>query len=108
MKRYLLPSAAAIILAGALGTLHSRAVVHAAAVIAPRFEVDPFWPKPLPNHWILGQTIGISADPQDHIWIIHRVSSLEAEQTTCHNHSAHLANVAHQHRRFWSSIRKAT
>ena len=21
---------------------------------APRFEVDPFWPKPLPNHWLLG------------------------------------------------------
>ena len=24
---------------------------------APMFEVDPFWPKPLPNHWILGSTI---------------------------------------------------
>ncbi len=21
---------------------------------APRFEVDPFWPKPLPNNWIVG------------------------------------------------------
>ena len=21
---------------------------------APRFEVDPLWPKPLPNHWVLG------------------------------------------------------
>ena len=28
-----------------------------ATVNAPRFEVDPLWPKPLPNHWILGQTI---------------------------------------------------
>ena len=28
------------------------------AVQAPRFEVDPFWPKPLPNHWLLGSTIG--------------------------------------------------
>ena len=24
----------------------------------PIFEVDPLWPKPLPNHWILGNTIG--------------------------------------------------
>ncbi len=24
------------------------------AVQAPRFEVDPMWPKPLPNHWLLG------------------------------------------------------
>ncbi len=43
-----------------------------AAVQAPRFEVDPFWPKPLPNHWLLGSTIGVSVDAQDHVWIIHR------------------------------------
>ena len=29
-------------------------------VLAPRFEVDPVWPKPLPNHWILGSVIGES------------------------------------------------
>ena len=49
----------------------------AAAVQAPRFEVDPLWPKPLPNNWILGQTIGVSVDAQDHVWIIHRAGSLE-------------------------------
>ena len=36
------------------------------------FEVDPFWPKPLPNHWVLGSAIGVSVDAQDHVWIIHR------------------------------------
>jgi DNA-binding beta-propeller fold protein YncE len=41
-------------------------------VQAPVFEVDPLWPKPLPNHWLLGMTIGVWADDQDHIWIIHR------------------------------------
>src|SRR5262244_2360315 len=45
------------------------------AMRAPRFEVDPLWPKPLPNHWVLGSTIGVSADEQDHIWIIHRSSA---------------------------------
>jgi DNA-binding beta-propeller fold protein YncE len=35
------------------------------------------WPKPLPNKWILGQTIGVSVDASDHIWIIHRAGSLE-------------------------------
>src|SRR5918911_3017326 len=44
-------------------------------VQAPRFEVDPMWPKPLPNHWLLGSTIGVSVDAQDHIWIIHRSSA---------------------------------
>lgn len=39
---------------------------------APMFEVDPFWPKPLPNHWILGSTIGIDVDSRDHVYIIHR------------------------------------
>src|SRR5215813_8466444 len=48
-----------------------------AAVQAPRFEVDPLWPKPLPNKWILGQTIGVTVDAQDHVWIIHRAGSLE-------------------------------
>jgi len=46
--------------------------------VAPRFEVDPFWPKPLPNHWILGSTIGVSVDSRDHVWIIHRQQSLNA------------------------------
>jgi DNA-binding beta-propeller fold protein YncE len=53
------------------------ATAQAAGLMAPRFEVDPLWPKPLPNHWILGQTIGVSVDAQDHVWIIHRKGSLE-------------------------------
>lgn len=45
------------------------------AVQAPTFEVDPLWPKPLPNHWLLGSTIGVSVDGQDHVWIVHRGGS---------------------------------
>src|SRR5438552_625517 len=67
---------------GALGVgsalLERRGAAQAkGAVQAPRFEVDPLWPKPLPNHWILGQTIGVSVDARDHVWIIHRAGSLE-------------------------------
>ena len=40
--------------------------------MAPMFEVDPFWPRPLPNHWLLGSTIGVGVDSRDHVWIIHR------------------------------------
>jgi hypothetical protein len=39
---------------------------------APKFEVDPFWPKPMPNNWVLGQTIGLTVDDRDHVWLIHR------------------------------------
>ena len=41
-------------------------------VEAPMFEVDPLWPKPLPNHWVLGSAIGVTVDSEDHIWIVHR------------------------------------
>ena len=50
------------------------------ASMAPMFEVDPLWPKPLPNHWLLGSTIGVSVDSRDHVWIIHRGNLANNEQ----------------------------
>jgi len=50
----------------------------AAAKQAPVFEVDPFWPKPLPNHWVTGSTIGLAVDAQDNVWTIHRPGSVDA------------------------------
>jgi hypothetical protein len=38
----------------------------------PTFQVDPLWPRPLANHWILGSVTGVSVDVQDHIWLVHR------------------------------------
>lgn len=75
----------AAVLAGTLialgiasAVLDKKSVVEAATTQAPKFEVDPMWPKPLPNHWVMGNVIGVSVDAQDHIWIIHRQGSLEA------------------------------
>ena len=83
-KRDLLIGATFLVLLAALGMTHkmleSRAVAEAAGVQAPMFEVDPLWPKPLPNHWLLGNTIGVSVDAQDHVWIIHRAGSLEPKE----------------------------
>jgi DNA-binding beta-propeller fold protein YncE len=68
----------------ALGALESwlehRAIAEAAGAEAPRFEVDPLWPKPLPNHWRIGSAIGVSVDSQDHVWIIHRPDSLQEKE----------------------------
>jgi hypothetical protein len=50
-------------------------------VQAPKFEVDPVFPKPLPNNWLLGQAIGVGVDAQDHVWIVHRQDSLSANET---------------------------
>jgi DNA-binding beta-propeller fold protein YncE len=52
--------------------LQQRATAQSSTVQAPIFEVDPLWPKPLPNNWLLGWTIGIWVDELDHIWVIHR------------------------------------
>src|ERR1041384_6654800 len=60
---------------GQLAVERSVAAQAKSGVQAPRFEVDPMWPKPLPNHWLLGSAIGVSVDAQDHIWIIRRSSA---------------------------------
>src|SRR6184192_2454996 len=48
---------------------------------APQFQVDPFWPKPLPNHWIVGAVVGVDVDARDHVWITHRPSTLQPNET---------------------------
>jgi len=65
---------------GPLATIFPDVAAQSAAPKqAPMFEVDPYWPKPLPNHWVLGSTIGLSVDAQDHVWIIHRPGSVPDE-----------------------------
>jgi DNA-binding beta-propeller fold protein YncE len=76
-KRTLLVGLALTASIAALGfasaALDDRAEEEAASLVeAPMFEVDPFWPKPLPNHWILGATIGVDVDSRDHVWLVHR------------------------------------
>ncbi len=58
----------------------AAAVQAKTAVMAPRYEVDPLWPKRLPNHWVLGQAIGVTVDDQDHVWIVHRDNLLGANE----------------------------
>lgn len=55
-----------------LGLTDQPVNAKANTVKAPVFEVDPLWPKPLPNHWLLGMAIGVWVDEKDHVWIIHR------------------------------------
>ncbi len=43
---------------------------------APEYQVDPFWPKPLPNNWILGQVANVAVDMRDHLWVIQRPRTL--------------------------------
>lgn len=48
--------------------------------VAPAFRVDPSWPKPLPNNWLVGQVAGIAVDKDDNIWIVQRPGSLTTDE----------------------------
>jgi DNA-binding beta-propeller fold protein YncE len=72
-------------LAGLLGlaTQALGAIVppaHAAESDVPRFLVDPYWPKPLPNRWVTGAVGGVCVDKQDHIFGVNRIDLTTMEQ----------------------------
>jgi DNA-binding beta-propeller fold protein YncE len=65
----------------AQSTLEKAAAAQARSQVqAPRFEVDPTFPQPLPNNWYQGQSIGLWVDAQDHVWIVHRPDVLDAAE----------------------------
>jgi len=56
------------------------ALIAPAHAQSPAFHVDPYWPKPLPNNWILGQVGGMAVDAQDNIWVFQRPRSLTDDE----------------------------
>jgi hypothetical protein len=48
---------------------------------APKFELDPAWPKHLPENWGTGQVSGVCLDNEDHVFIVDRnnITAKEAE-----------------------------
>ncbi len=45
----------------------------------PKYEVDPSWPRPLPNKWVTGAVTGVCTDAQDHVFIVNRGNLTENE-----------------------------
>jgi DNA-binding beta-propeller fold protein YncE len=85
-KHNLIVGAAFLAALAALGAaqvvLDTKAAAEGQSTVqAPMFEVDPFWPKPLPNHWILGSSVGVTVDARDHVFIIHRGAPTLNERT---------------------------
>ena len=68
-KRYPKACAAAI---GLCCLWSSVACPRARAQDVPVYKVDPFWPKPLPNKWIMQQVPTLTVDKDDHIWVLNR------------------------------------
>ena len=46
----------------------------------PGFVVDPSWPQPLPNNWLLGQIGGLYVDQHDHIWVYNRPRTMSTDE----------------------------
>ena len=65
-----------IALAVGVAFLVSNARVGAQAQSAPRYHVDPFWPKPLPNKWKIGGITGLAVDRNDDVWVLNRPNDL--------------------------------
>ena len=77
MKRKQLLAVALVVAALAVYVAQNRLQAAADRVAdAPIFEVDPFWPQPLPNHWVLGSVVGVGVDSRDHVFIVHRQAPL--------------------------------
>jgi DNA-binding beta-propeller fold protein YncE len=55
-----------MLLAGGVGAQDRQ------SVDAPKFQVDPFWIKPLPDRWVTGDVSGTCVDAQDHLFITNR------------------------------------
>ena len=80
--RFTIGVGAAIALLCAAGGLRLQLSAQKAAgrsndVPVPVFEVDPSWPKELPNNWLIGLTTGIYVDSRDHIWVTNNPGGLE-------------------------------
>jgi hypothetical protein len=46
----------------------------------PGFVIDPAWPQPLPNNWLLGQIGGLYVDEHDHVWVYNRPRTLTTDE----------------------------
>ncbi len=89
-RKFLMGAACAALVAGMAASplLFNRGAAQAqnqtmaaGDTMVPWFEPDPYWPKPLPNHWVLAMTIGLDIDKNDNVWIVHRPQTLEQKES---------------------------
>lgn len=73
---------ALVAMAIALASPASHARAQNAA--GPKYEVDPSWPKPLPDRWVIGGLGGLCVDANDHVVILNRQDVLDADLNAGH------------------------
>jgi DNA-binding beta-propeller fold protein YncE len=80
MLRIALATAALALAAGCAQQAERGRIEGATGEEGPRYAVDPYWPKPLPNAWLVGQVAGIAVDRQDRVWVLHRPRTLTEDE----------------------------
>ena len=54
----------------------------------PMYKVDPYWPKPLPNKWIMQQVPTLTVDSHDHIWVLNRSRAIRPDEIRGIDHAS--------------------
>jgi DNA-binding beta-propeller fold protein YncE len=81
-RRTLAIATAALLVAGLVNIMmEDRIAALQGTASVPTYEVDPAWPKPLPNRWLIGAVAGVAVDKKDHVWIVHRPGTLQPNET---------------------------
>jgi hypothetical protein len=67
---------------GFLGRLFKKSGVYNASSTGktPGFVIDPSWPQPLPNNWLVGQIGGLYVDQHDHVWVYNRPRNMITDE----------------------------
>ncbi|WP_206667586.1 NHL repeat-containing protein [Muricoccus nepalensis] len=69
-----------VLACAALAALAAAPPCLAQAPPAPTYQVDPHWPKTLPNNWGIGQAAGVAVDRRDHVWVVHRPRTMTEDE----------------------------
>ena len=72
---------AGIVIIAACSFLAAVAAWPASAPAPPVYKVDPFWPKPLPNKWIIQGVPTMVTDKDDHIWVLNRPRDINPDES---------------------------
>ena len=69
-----------VLACAALAALATAPPCLAQAPPVPTYQVDPHWPKTLPNNWGIGQAAGVAVDRRDHVWVVHRPRTMTEDE----------------------------
>src|SRR5262245_44091648 len=71
-----------LVLMALMATLFGSVALSQTTATAPKFEVDPWWPRPQPDSWITGRMGSVCMDSHDHVIVTNRRDITDEEKET--------------------------